>query len=317
MADVLVLGEFEVVEDGSRRRDARGEVLHAEALERLRAELAAELFAVHLLRKDPLVEAVGVVLRPEGLRKVLLATTLVDNLFRSKVREQLVDVRIASLRNVELAGRDVEEGDAGRLAAEIDGGQIDVLLVREDVLLENHAGGHQLDDTALDQPLDQFGVLQLFADGDALARTHQLGQVGVDGVVGEAGQLDIRRRAVGPPREGDAQNAAGTDCILAEGFVEVTHAEQQDCIGVHRLDGVVLLHQRGFDILLVVDLRFFALCHGLFLQKIVPTKIADFAGRSKCPAEKLHEKPLPPGASERATRHRPAVRDADRIEPKL
>ena len=198
-------------------------------------------------------------LRPESGGEAVFVTALVDDLLGCEVRNELVDVVVGAFGHVELARRNVEERHTGRLPAEVDRSEEGVFLVGQDIVAQHDARGDQFDDAALDQPPHLLGVFQLLADGYALARPHQLGQVGVDGVVGEAGQLDIRRRAVGPPREGDAQNAAGTDCILAEGFVEVTHAEQQDCIGVHRLDGVVLLHQRGFDILLVVGLRFFAL----------------------------------------------------------
>ena len=67
-------------------------------------------------------------------------------------------------------------------------------------------------------------------------------------MVREAGQFDVRGRAVGPARQRDAEYLAGLDRVLAERLVEVAHAEQQDRVAVHRLDAVVLLHQRRLDV---------------------------------------------------------------------
>mgnify|MGYP006993158041 CR=1 FL=1 len=82
----------------------------------------------------------------------------------------------------------------------------------------------------------------------ALPGADQFRKIGVDGMVREAGQFDVRGRAVGPARQRDAEYLAGLDRVLAERLVEVAHAEQQDRVAVHRLDAVVLLHQRRLDI---------------------------------------------------------------------
>ena len=55
--------------------------------------------------------------------------------------------------------------------------------------------------------------------------------------------------------EPDLVVLAGFMRILTEGFVEVTHAEKEYRIGVYGLYLVVLLHQRGLDILLLLGCR--------------------------------------------------------------
>lgn len=246
----------EVVEDGAGGRDAARHVVDAESLERRGAELLAELLAVDLLREDPFVEPVGVVLRSEGFGEALLAAALVDDLLGREVRDELVDVGVRPFGHVELARGDVQKGHARRPAAEVDRAEVGVLLVGEDVVTQDDARGHQLDDAALDEPLDELRVLELLADGHALTRTHQLGQVGVDGMIGESRQLDEGGGAVGAARERDAQDAAGLDRVVAERLVEVAHAEEQDGVGMHRLDGVILLHERRLDIFFGVGLLF-------------------------------------------------------------
>ena len=69
-------------------------------------------------------------------------------------------------------------------------------------------------------------------------------------------QFDVGCRTVGPPRERNAEYAAGLDRVLAEGFVKIPYPEEQDGIGMHRLDRIILLHQRCLDIFFV----YFFLC---------------------------------------------------------
>ena len=248
MRDVAVLGEFEVIENRPGGRETAGEVIDAESLERTGAELLAELFAVHLLGENPFVETVGIEFRPESVGKTVFVAALVDDLLGREVGDEFVDVVFRTFGHVELARRDVEERHARGLTAEIDRRQKGVLLVGQYIVAQHHARRHQLDNAALDQSPDLLGILQLFADGDTFARPHQFGQVGVDGVVGKSGQLDIGGRAVGAPCERDAQNAAGLDGVVAERLVKVADPEKQDSVGMHRLDRVILLHQGGLDI---------------------------------------------------------------------
>ena len=252
MFRIPVFGELQVVENRPRGRNAAREVVDAEALERLRAELLAELFAVDLLGKDPFVEPVGVEPRPEGLREMILITPLVNNLFRLEIRNQLVHVVVRTLGHVEFARRDVQKGNARRLTAEIDRGNEVVLLVRQDVVPEDDARRHQLDHPPLDQSLDQLRVLQLFADRNPLARPHQLRKVAVDRMVRKTRQLHVGGGSVCPPCERDAQDAARLDGVVPERLVEVPHAEKQNGVGMHRLDRVILLHQGRLDVFLVL-----------------------------------------------------------------
>ena len=71
----------------------------------------------------------------------------------------------------------------------MDGTKEIVLFVVKDGILHGHARRHQLSDAALDQFLGQLGVFQLVADGHALAGTDEFGQIGVEGVMGEARHL--------------------------------------------------------------------------------------------------------------------------------
>ena len=248
MARLTMLGELEVIEDRSGRRDRRRHLLDAESFERRSAELGEQLVAGRILGEHPRVEPIGIVLRSESLGKLALVSFLIDHFLRGQVGQQLVDVGAVAPGREKLAGRQVEECDAGALVREVHGGEESVFLARQDVVAQRNARRDEFDDAPLDDFLRRFGVLELFADCHALPGADQFRKIGVDGMVREAGQFDVRGRAVGPARQRDAEYLAGLDRVLAERLVEVAHAEQQDRVAVHRLDAVVLLHQRRLDV---------------------------------------------------------------------
>ena len=126
----------------------------------------------------------------------------------------------------------------------------------QDGVVDGDAGGHQLGDAPLHQLLGQFGILQLVANGHPLTGTYQLGQVGVERVVGKPRQLHELGGAVGAAGESDTQYLGGYDGVVGEGLIKVAHAEQQDGIGMFLLDLDILHHHRCLSYLF---------CHGLFL----------------------------------------------------
>ena len=243
-----MLGKLKIIEYGSGGGDARLERLDAETLERLGAELFAQFVVVEIRREDPVVETVGVVSVPESLVEALVAAALVNHLLGREARHELVDIVVVTLCHVELSGRDVEKRHARGLVAEEYRCQKRIFLVGQDIVSEHHARCYEFYDAALDQTFDRLGILQLLADGYALARPDELGQIDVDGVVRESGKFDIRGGTVGAPRERDAQNRTRGYGILAECLVEVTYAEEQYCVGMHGLDLVILFHQGCLDV---------------------------------------------------------------------
>ena len=91
-------------------------------------------------------------------------------------------------------------------------------------------GGARADDLhhlALDQALGLGGILHLLADGHGQPGLEQAGQVGVEGVVGHAGQghrVVALGVAAGQGHAGHRGQGLG---VLEEGLVEIAHAEQQ------------------------------------------------------------------------------------------
>jgi hypothetical protein len=73
----------------------------------------------------------------------------------------------------------------------------------------------------------------------------KLVEVGVQGVIWEAGQFAGGSCAVVPFGKGDSQDPGGNDSVFAERLVEIAYAKKQDRIGVTLFDCPMLLHERG------------------------------------------------------------------------
>ncbi len=247
-----MLGEFKIIQYRTRGGDTLFHPLHAESLQRFGAELLAEFVLIYIRREYPVVETVGVVSVAERRIEAILVSALVDDLLGGEIRQQLVHIEVVALRHVELARRYVEESHARGLGSEVDRSQKRVLLVGQHVVVaQHHARGNQLDHTSFHQTFDGLGVLQLLADGHALARPHEFGHVDVERMMRKSRQLYIRSGAVGPPRKRYAQNRTRLDGVVPESFIKISHTKQQYRIGMHRLDRVVLLHQGRLHVFLL------------------------------------------------------------------
>ena len=104
------------------------------------------------------------------------------------------------------------------------------------------ARGDDFGDAALDDAFDGFGVLELLTDGDFESGLDQAGHIGVKCVVRKAREGHVGRGSVRSLSEHNVQGFGGGDGVVAKGFVEVTHAKQQQRLRVRSLEGVVLGH---------------------------------------------------------------------------
>ena len=163
--------------------------------------------------------------------------------------------RAVARRDAELAGGDVDPGEregirplaAAALAG--DGGEIVVAAGGKQRLLGQRARRDQADDVAADDRLGaallRLGrVLDLLADGDAVAARDQLLQVLVGGVDGHAAHGDVVAEMLAALGERDAERARGDLGVGEEHLVEIAHAVEEQAIRIGRLDLQVLRHHR-------------------------------------------------------------------------
>jgi hypothetical protein len=98
---------------------------------------------------------------------------------------------------------------------------------------------------ALDQPLGLLWVLGLIGDGDFVPLADELGQIGVELVIGNTGQWHGLPAACAASGQGDVQHARCGDRVVVEHLIEIPHAEHQDHVRMLGLDPVILLEHGG------------------------------------------------------------------------
>ena len=197
---------FEVLQDGSGGNDSTSQMVDAKALERLDLKVLVKLLVSRLFGKHPVVHLESAEARAEVALEVVAMLTVVEHLLGTERADEFLDVVIGTLADEEFTCRDVEERHTTGRLAKVYGGQEVVLLIVQHVVLHGHTRRHQFGDASLDEFLGQLGVLQLVANGYALASPDELGQVGVEGMVGESRHLVALIVAVVAMSEGDAEN---------------------------------------------------------------------------------------------------------------
>ena len=101
--------------------------------------------------------------------------------------------------------------------------------------------GQNSGDAAFDNPFGFLGIFELVNHRTAPALLEHGCQVSFESVVRNTGHGNAFR----PLGEGNSQNPVGDLGIVVEEFVEVSHAEKEDALGVLGLDFEPLLHRRG------------------------------------------------------------------------
>ena len=103
----------------------------------------------------------------------------------------------------------------------MDGGEVVVAGGVEDFVFGDGAGGDDAGDFAADDAFGLGGVFHLVADGGLLAGADEFGEVGVNGVVGDAAHGGSA--ALG---EGHAEDGGGGAGVVEKHLVEVAEPKQ-------------------------------------------------------------------------------------------
>ncbi len=164
----------------------------------------------------------------------------VQHLGRGEAAQLVGEFFTRNVRGVELAGGQVHPGGAGRPLA-VAGRQRDEIIGPLRVEQRIFGEGARRDDAgdlALDQPLGQRGVLDLVADGDAMAGVQQPGEINFEVLRAEARHRD-RLLAAG---QRQAEDARADDGVVVEEFVEAAVLEEEQHPRMALLRLLVLLH---------------------------------------------------------------------------
>ena len=227
------------------RTDAQREAVHCESLQRIDAELLLQPLRGRLVDEGPFLDGGHVELLPEPLLDPFLVSPLHYDLLRMQGRKQGADVVQLSLGDLELAGGDVQKGCPALILFEAQAAEEVVLLLVQQLLVEGDARRDEFRHSALYEFLSEFRVFQLVADRHLVAGADQFREVGVDGMVREAGHVHEPLVPVGLPGQHDAQHLADQHGVVGIGFIEIPHPVEEHRFGVLRLHREKLLDQRS------------------------------------------------------------------------
>ena len=104
MVDLRMLGNLQILHDGTAGDDTILEMFHTEAFQRLGLEVSQEFLHRRLLGENPVVEFEGAVFGTEVFLEIILSGTVVEHLFRHEVTHQFLYIIIGSLAGEEFTG---------------------------------------------------------------------------------------------------------------------------------------------------------------------------------------------------------------------
>ena len=237
-----MIGNIEIVQYGAGGDDTGVHALKTKALERRSLKLLEQSFHGRITRKYPVVKFESQIVSRQFIIESALETAFDQDFLGRELRHKFVGIVGIALGGKELSGADIQKCYTQGLVAPVVYGRQEVVeFAVQYIITQRYAGRHQLGDAALDQRL---GIFELFANGHALARPHQFGQIGIQGMVRETRQFDVCRRPVGWTGQSDAQNLGSGQGVIAECLVEVAYTEKHYRIGMLAFHLDVLFHQR-------------------------------------------------------------------------
>ncbi|HRN53057.1 MAG TPA: hypothetical protein PK788_06140 [Gemmatimonadaceae bacterium] len=185
---------------------------------------------------------------------------------RGASRQHGVRIRTRRRHEPELAGREVGRGNADRNAIAADASRRRraathrrilrrtrtqhhcaeevVAGAVEQVVAERRARRDRLDHLALDDAFRELGILDLLADRHAESLRDESPQVLIRRFHRNARQRHLGCPAVVPRCQRETEYARRHLGVVEEHLVEIAHPEEQDRVGMPRLDLPVLRHQR-------------------------------------------------------------------------
>ena len=246
VVELSVMGRLQVVQDRACGDGRQRRVVEPKPLQRARGELAGNLVGGVGFSEHPVVEFGARNVVPKQGPHVPFALSVDEPLFGFKAPKDAVDPPCVSFSGLELSRAEVEQGQSHGFGRPVNGGHEVVGFAFEHVVVHHQARGDQFGDPAFDKALGLFGVFELVAHGHLQARLDEFGQIRVQTVVREPGQLHLGGAAVSALGEHNVQHLGRGHGVRPKRFVKVPDPEEQHGVRMLDLDPVVLLHQRGF-----------------------------------------------------------------------
>lgn len=149
---------------------------------------------------------------------------------------------ITAFGQPEGSGGDIQTGQPHIFLMPGNGQNEVVGLCIEEFILHDHSRGDHADHFPFNQAFGGFGILHLITDGHLEPVFDQAGDVALGCPVGDPAHGHGGIVVFVPGSKGNLQHPGGHLGILEKHLVKITHAVEQQGIGIPLLNGEVLLH---------------------------------------------------------------------------
>ena len=177
MRDIGVLGEVEIIQQTARRHNRLMHAVHTESLERCRAEMFYEAFGCRIRGVDPVFKFEDTAFVRDILFAELPCAMHAQQLLRSDIRYQFVNIILVSLRTEELSGRKVEKRHTDRRLSDMYAGKKIVFARPQGIVVQIDAWSDKLSYPPFHELFGEFGVFELFAYRHTLARPYEFREI--------------------------------------------------------------------------------------------------------------------------------------------
>ena len=175
--------------------------------------------------------------------------------------EQSANIVKRALCNLECTGRNIQKGRSAFILIVGQSGNIIVLLLFEQLIVEGHSRSYKFSDSSLDHPFCEFRIFKLVTDRHLIAGTYKSWKICLERMMREAGHRNSTRSRTRTLCKHDAQHLAGSQGIISICLIKITAPEQKHCFRMLRLHSEELSHHRS--------LGRFLFCHKIFSRLIV------------------------------------------------
>ena len=189
--ELTVMCCVQVVKDDTCRDGGVRRIVQPKPLQRTRGELLFDLVECMGFGEHPIVESGPCHVVPKQRTNVAFTLPVDQPLFGLQTSQDAVDPTRVTFRDLEFASAQIKQRQPHGFRGPMDGCDIVVGLAFKHVVVHHQSRSHQFCDASLHQSLGLLGVFELVAHGHLQSRFDELGQVSVEAVVRESGQLHL------------------------------------------------------------------------------------------------------------------------------
>ncbi len=244
MSQFGMLSHLQILQYHTCSHHASLDMLNPVALHVLYAKESQHTVTSRCFVESPVLQLESGKFVVERRQEHLLPSSFVQHLLRLEIRQQPVDILHTALAYHKLSRRNIQEANTTHPLAKMNSSQEIILATLQNSILHGNARCNQFRNSPLYQFLCQLRVLQLVTDGNPTSRTHQLGQIRIQGMIRESSHFHLRSPSgsVISPGQRNTQDIRSNYSVVRVCFVKIPTTEQQQGIGMLGLQVIELLH---------------------------------------------------------------------------